>query len=271
MVNGPWDYVLDPEPERNGGPPEDDRIVLVAPAMHIAGMKAVHSASIFWGRDATVENPPSIPVNPSEHGKLALYYVDFNRIAPNLDRTVNTEEPPKLYHPQQSVSLARIRHILYDDSVARYAISLPMPDYVSTYTGEYGTGFAESKISTGNVTNGMPPQNYTIWMVLHYTTSVQSPPFYQRVDDGPSSVLKNKAEIPKTGIPPDELDGLSIRLAEDLQDYNDPCDAVSGESFSDSMQMWHLPEHARFPVVRDGISGGQYPGLRIYGTACGRG
>ncbi len=264
MVNGPWDYVLDPEPERDGGSPGEDRIVLVAPAMMDANKDMIHVAHIFWGTDATKPPDDAPPVNPSTPGNLALYYLDFVRELTNIEGNSDTEEPPKLYHPRQAVSIARIKHILYGSSAMRYAISLPMPDYVSTYTGEYGSGFAESKINTGSVTNGMVPQNYTIWMVFHYTVATTPPAVSVRMDDGSGSSLQKRSDIPTPNPAASNSYGISITLMESTTRDNDRCDTVSGKSFSDSMQMWHLPEHARFPVARDVDGDGQYPGYYDY-------
>jgi hypothetical protein len=253
MVHGPWDYVLDPNPgyDTNSPTPGEERVILIAPS-------GGHNAYIFPGPDA---RKVSNKINPNANGNLALYYVDFNSSQQNAPISEPNEEPAQLYFPTQTVSDATINSVLYSPSTTRYAISLPMPDYINTYTGSYGTGFAQSKIRIGRITNKTPAADYTYWMVLHY--SVSSIPATMQlsrlVQQGVAIVLENPINVTtadgRTGIsiavmPPDPMSDLV-------------CDPLSGLSFANSVKMWGLDEHVRFPEQYD-QKGTQQPGYYDY-------
>jgi hypothetical protein len=254
MVNGPWDYVIDPhrEYDHNSQTPGDDRIVLVAPSTN-------HSAYIFSGPDAT---KTSNPIKPSSQNNPFLYYLDFPTPVQNGANGEPNEEPPQLYASKQTVSDQTIANVLYayDSSARRYAVSLPMPDYIETYTGNYGTGFAESKIKVGKITNKTPPKEYTIWMVLHY--SVKAMPktmLLSYLEKGTSVKQDNPVPVTSAG----GRSAISITLMDPTMTTDLECDPLSGYSFGASMKMWGLKEHARFPVQKDQY-GTQYPGYFDY-------
>jgi len=148
MVNGPWDYAKDLDPVADCKYSSGDRIVLVAPAMN--GADKIHQASIFSGTYAS-QTPPATALHPdpSVQGDLALYCVDINRGTASPQANPQKDEPADFYKSYQ-IPDEKIRQIIQPGvnghpKAYRFAISLPRPDYVTTYTGSYGTGFAESK------------------------------------------------------------------------------------------------------------------------------
>jgi hypothetical protein len=271
MVSGPWDFVADPNPSITGFP--DDRIVLVAPAAQ------GHMARVFSGVHANDPSPTgAIAIQSSSSQDLNLYYIDFYPNIRTSSGIAPDEEPIAVYTPARTVPSARIQSILYsyDAKLPRYAISLPMPDYVSTYTGHYGSGFAEAKIGTGSVTHATPKGSYTTWMVLHYTVAVDPAStsislqrrhlVKQPVQS--SNVVSDSPDVTASGdaYEPNRY-GASVSLMDPSTTGDDRrCDKLSGLSFSASVSMWHLQEHARFPIQLD-MSGTQNPGN--YDFSCG--
>jgi hypothetical protein len=263
MVNGPWSYVADPNPELSLTP-DADRIVLVAPA----GMS--HVAYVFSGTHAT-QGSPNLPsgnlFNPSGASDLAYYYLDFaatritNTSAPPLEEPVNLF-PASV--PPHAVKLILCNFLVCVPNTSRYAISLPRPDYVTTYTGTYGTGFSESKIDPISVKPATPRVSYTTWMVLHYAVT-SFPPSITRtrlvkqgtvpVPDGSFQVAADVTETTRSGI--------SILLTAFVVGDDRTCDRLSEASFAAITQMWHLTEYSRFPVQTD-FNGTQSPGFYDY-------
>jgi hypothetical protein len=262
MVNGPWDYVLDPhrEYDHNSTTPSDDRIVLVAPSTN-------HWAYIFPGPNAGDEKmmSDSNSIQASAQDSLFLYYLDFSKPVQNGANGEPNEEPAQLYAPTQIVSDQTIANVFYtyDSTTPRYAVSLPMPDYIETYTGNYGTGFAESKIKVGKLTNKTQPKEYTIWMVLHYSvTAIPATMLVSNLVKGISVIQDKPVTVTSAG----GRSAISITLMDPTKTTDLECDPLSGYSFGASMKMWGLTEHARFPVQKD-LVGTQYPGYYDYTCA----
>ena len=248
MVNGPWDYVADPS---------DDRIILVG----VSPKTAPHEAYIFPGPDARPHDAPhpmsDFQLFTNTDTDAAIYSLNFTPVG---DGNLTTDdEPASAYKPTQTISALRISHVLGTSllsAVPRYAISLPVPDEITTYAGEYGSGFSESKIIVGSITPGTPPKNYTEWMVLHYSvTQIPNSIQVKRRGMQPQSMLTNS----------DQGKGISIVLMQPMGSANDAnslkCDDASGVSFSASMKLWGLHEHTRFPVQD---MQGQKPGYYDY-------
>lgn len=264
MVSGPWSYVRDPQPEKDkhsNGLLGDSRIILIAPAAH-------HCAYVFSGPDAT--NWPSsvchqLPgrLSANSSSDVALYYLDFPAIVQDHLMGEPSEEAPQLYAPSQ-VSQDTIKQVLNnpDPLHQRYAISLPMPDYISTYTGDYGSGFAESKVKVGHISYKTPRRDYTVWLVLHYS-----------VNKSPTSLslyLYDNASANSGLAVPVTLDenrsGISIVAFDGGMDSDTRCDKMSVDTFSQSAEIWGLQEHVRFPEELDD-AGTQNKGFFHYDCA----
>jgi hypothetical protein len=265
MVNGPWDYAPDPDSVGDCKDSSGHRIVLVAPAMN--GADKIHEASIFSGTAAS-QTPPATALHPdaSAQGDLALYCLNIDRGAVSPQANPHKDEPANFYASQQTISKGKLLQVIQPGvnghpDAYRFAISLPRPDYVTTYAGSYGSGFAESKVQTGTVAPETHPDNYTVWAVLHYAV-----PSATRQIDWRKFKSLGGLPVPQPSVPvgtDDSRSGVTIAMTELLPSNGDEqCDTVSGISFSSSMKMWHLAEHARFPVQRS--TGGQYPGYYLY-------
>ena len=264
MVNGPWTYVADPNPSLDNS---KSRIVLVAPS------DGQHVAYSWSGPDASMEHslgatPPDnkallLPSDSTNH-VANLYYADFsgrNLVALGPP----DEEPGMAYSPQKTVAKTDINNILYTPTKAqeRYAISLPVPDYVRTYVGPYGKGLAESKIGVGGVARKTPPAPFTTWMILHYNVAGDPTKMAIKV-----TLLKASGGnlVADRSVPVETDNGrsaITFLLAEtkpclpnDSVCFNyseQECDELSGQSFAETTGLWVLPEYARFPVQLDGM------------------
>ncbi len=249
MVNGPWSYVLDPQPDKDlhsKGLLGENRIVLIAPSDH-------HCAYVFSGPDATswpssLCDQPTGLLSPSSSAKIAFYYLDFTSSVQDHSLGEPGEEAPQLYAPSQIVPAATIDRVLNNPvpSNPRYAISLPMPDYISTYTGDYGSGFAESKVKVGHINYKTLRHEYTTWLVLHYSVN-QPLKFVGLYSDG--SVGSAVVTVPVTSDY--NRSGISIAAFDDSMGSDTYCDYMSVKTFSSSAKMWGLHEHVRFPEELD--------------------
>lgn len=167
MVSGPWSFVKEPSPHLGA---TSKRIVLIAPYdLDAINSEPTHEAVFYSGPNASMDyartlNPPAF--SPSDAQNQNIYYVDFP------GKTAAGAPPDELrakpFRPTNSVPDNVQRDAVYAPTAQRYAISLPMPDYVRTYDGyTYGNGQAEGKI--GVDVGSATPTHYTTWMVLHYT------------------------------------------------------------------------------------------------------
>ena len=75
-----------------------------------------------------------------------------------------------VYQTTSRISPSTIQKVLFptDTSITRYAISLPDPDYVRTYSGKFGPGTAEAEIGNAIGEGSVAPAQYATWTVLHY-------------------------------------------------------------------------------------------------------
>jgi hypothetical protein len=72
-------------------------------------------------------------VQGSANAKAALYYLDFVSSVQNQSGRVPDEEPAHFYSIEGTVPGSIIQKAFYTPG---HAVSLPMPDSISTYTGK---------------------------------------------------------------------------------------------------------------------------------------
>jgi hypothetical protein len=240
MVNGSWTFVPDPTPTNDPNKDGDKvaRVVLVAPAFN-----ADHVVFIYQGVDAAHPTMGTPNIQP------ALYYLDFDLgIRTFRGRRGTGEQLPNPYSPQQTVSGDAIKTIIYHRSDV-YAISLPTPDYYTTYD-DHGFGVAESKISDQTpITISNPHSDYTNWMVLHYQVAKPVVAMTQ------SMIITNNG-VPGQPVPgsaPAEQSSISIVMMPPNPTSRYSCDFLSRESFGQTEKLWNLALHARFPVEADSL------------------
>ncbi|HLW52345.1 MAG TPA: hypothetical protein VKW06_05845 [Candidatus Angelobacter sp.] len=228
MVNGPWAYVADPNPSRDPNPNADKhkRVVVVAP------LGASHQGFVYAGVDA----------RSGDVGKVdsGLYYLDFDNRT--FAGSQAADDLPPMVYQTPPVDPAKIEAVLYQGA-SRLAISLPEPDYFTTYVGQYGLGLAESKVSGKHIMPSAPPREYTIWMVLHY-----------QVTQSPASVTSNIPDParPRARRAIDVKDnGISIVMRAAVPPVDMRCDTLSLETFAESRNLWGMVHHARFPEELD--------------------
>lgn len=266
MVNGPWSFVS-----------YQNQLYIVAPAdkTHIAYFWSSPDASMrTW---MTTMANGYIPISSSSSGKN-IYTLTFSNYMKSNQPP--DEEPEAAYHPTTQVTSTTIQTVLTGSGLPRYAISVPMPDSVYTYSGDWGPGFAQAKISpTAAPTSATPAAVYSTWTILHYglSSAIQT-------GDTISVALDGRAQ-PGIAIKPDfdrnntiERYGISIALMEAPLCENSPlppddptyygtdcsvfpsdpvwaddenCDTLSGLSFALSTKLWGLSEEARFPAEQD--------------------
>jgi len=276
MVHGPWQFV-------DGlGSNNNDRLFVVAPqdVTHLAYLWPGTDASMgYWMKGSDMipgevrlpSNTPTMPsvysldfpggtvdYNSTPHGKRALVYQTTTHVLPGLVQSV--------LHPTGT-------------NISRYAISLPRPSYVKTYTGNIGKGAAEAEAEIGNGTfdGSITPATYATWTVLHYIFDAARPVSMNvKVDDTPQgsiaaeytadvhryfgiSIVLMEAPLCKTidrltYYPACSFANISPAGPDDKQ-----CDKLSGLSFSLSAKLWGLNESALFPTEKDD-RGNQNPG-----------
>ncbi len=269
MVNGSWDYVEDPEPDKDpyAAGQTIDRIVLVAPH------NATHAFYIFSGDDATkfAKSP-----QPPEIKDTGIYYLDIKGLMANSGHKPQPSDTlplnwSNLLPVPQPVSISKIRSVLYTPNsvMARFAVSLPKPDYYTTYSGAWGTGLSESKVDVIPI-NSQQPGKYTTWMVLHYW-----------VNTTPSATLN--ASLDDTSLPPitgrpydfsidanvvamATVPAISIVMGAAYQENDFSCDTISQGSFKMSSALWQFTRYAQFP--EEDMSGNQHAG--VYHNCGGR-
>jgi hypothetical protein len=261
MVNGSWDYVEDPNPGKdpNSAGRNLDRIVIVAPQTHS------HGAFVFSGNDASkFLNMSVMPPQPI-YRQLAtgIYYLDIANLAPKSGhKLTSTDLNPSNYINAQFVRIGKISAVLYepDAEKPRVAISLPEPDYYSTYSGK--RSFSESKVDTKPIVH-QKPHKYTTWMVLHYwvNSSATSATLTAILDDQsafstPPLMFHNDFG---SSIPP----GISVVMGAAYGANNRCCDTFSKDSFDHSSTLWGLTRYAQFP--EEDMTGNQH---RAYHSKC---
>lgn len=281
MVNGPWTFVVYADPSLYNGA---DRLYLVAPAdeTHFAGMWSGANASMQnW---AQILKQGGLPDNnqilsPSDSNSQYLYSASFSPKPDSLGSI--SEENESVYQATTRVSQSDIRGLLLNLGTNRYAISLPMPDSVKTYSGDYGPGVAEIKLE--NKTNPNLTTNarqYSTWTVLHYGVAnmaasdsvamTYSDKFGQHsfslpietAKDLDGSIQRYGISIVLMGAPlckTSTVDHLyyypksCTKYSEfsPAQSDDQKCDSLSGFSFANNAALWHMPEHVLFPAEQD--------------------
>ena len=281
MVNGPWQFVVDSS--------KPARLFVVAP-YHMS-----HIAYFWPGTDASMGDwetnmggggnfgqtviSANGPVNTYQQN---VYELDFPDNTARQRGQAPNEENELVYQTSTNVLPITIQNVLYpkDTSIQRYAISLPTPDYVRTYSGSWVPGVAESKVAKSDPGPSTPFASYSTWTVLHYGFKNGKLPSQIKVqlNGTPSS------PIPAVGQSDGIVRyGISIALMAaplcpaggyypmcnfpqpPLHWSDDPeCDSLSGLSSGLAAQMWGLVEYARFPIEKD-TNGNQESGNYDYG------
>jgi hypothetical protein len=222
MVNGPWNYVEDPK--------DSTRVIVIAPITTIH-----NSAEIFSGDDATQFSGKRV----LESG--IFYFNVSNRTFPSKTSTANP-------YPLTVADHKVIVNEVYNHTVARWAISLPKPDYYETYKSAKWSGTSLSIISPTPITTSGAQANYTTWMVLHYSVNNVAPAtFTGSSDDG---TVTHNDTIPFTNTSGGTNLGVSIvTMAKDSN--NDRCDGYSTDSFRNNKALWSIatPLYALFPTL----------------------
>jgi len=259
MVNGPWAYVVDPNPSNDPNPDGrlQKRIVIVAPV----SPHGSHTGHAFPGTDATAYGQPGDVVNPG-----VVYYFDF---PPGVRTFAGTRQPtdwPAAAYPAlQQVAIGDINKILtdptYKPKLPRVVISLPLPDYYSTHAGSSYAAFAESKMDYQHITPWTQAKDYTIWMELHYQLSAL--PDLSQAGNLMTNIKSFKQGDFQRRPCPDQPCGFSIVMAPNGSGSETKCDSYSLKSFADSTRLWGLEQYARFPEEADDV-GTQNRGVYHY-------
>jgi len=240
MVNGPWDYVVDPQ--QTNHPNTGRRIVLVAPA---SATTMGHNVYIFVGDNAANfrTQPTIVP---------GLYFFDIDPATRTFaGHMLPTDTPSATYPAPQWIDDVTITNVLYKTK-NRYAISLPAPDYYSEYKGSYGDGNSQSIVDIKHITaiSNTQPRDYTTWMVLHYQMKSKGAANLSDSDTGASPPVRN---FPYA----DQSHAISITMGVPGPSSETDCDSLSTDSFTQSKMLWNFSAYARFPSEVDGLSGTQ--------------
>jgi hypothetical protein len=280
MVNGPWVFAV--YPDSTG----EDRLFLVAPSdeTHIAYFWSGPNASMRNWMDEMGTPLGYVAISSSNNGQN-VYSIDV----PNYLKSNQApdEEYEVVYQSSARVPTKTIQSVVYKPGIVRYAISLPVPDYVRSYSGDYGSGFAEAKVDKTSPTSATIAMWYSTWTVLHYGVSSLPPQLTMTLDGTAQSPIKVTGEVDNGGgrsgitialmeaplcanTPPDtpQYYPTSCGFAQISQTRADDteCDKLSGRSFALSAKLWGLTEYALFPMEQD-EEGTQNPGTFHY-KAC---
>jgi hypothetical protein len=293
MVNGPWTFVAYANPNISNG---DKRLYLVA------GWNKYHFVNISTGTDArmstlmtSIGGGTSInlicPGGPADKTsclssqKQNLYLADFD--STQAGTYTLTEETEGVYPEVSSVSSQNIATVLLNPTASRYAISLPWPNHIHTYSGDFGPGVSEAKIQQNTDPDyRTATAQFATWTVLSYDVQPNSVNVktYNASDQSAFSVKISTGDTDRSGAPlgstpnPIKRYGINISLMEaplcknslpskalyypedcptdktfsvPLDDQE--CDTLSSLSFAQSAALWNLPEHARFPSEQDAL------------------
>jgi hypothetical protein len=279
MVNGPWQFVVAPDPSGT------DRLFVVAP------YHPTHAANIWSGTNASMMNWYNSVGKPA--GELVLSQNGANPNIYTLDFPQGySQQNLKVIHGKREAvyqsSSRNVQNVLHppNASTQRYAISLPLPYSVRTYTGGFGPGIAEAEIGDATLVDGLgTPAGYATWTVLHYGLTAVPPSMDVKLDQtSQPSVTVGKDAYGRYGISialveaPFCDDSTNTKLKYYPADcpnsfptqhsvpYDDPeCDTVSGLSFSLASQLWGLNENALYPREEEG-SQGNSTGRQIVGS-----
>jgi hypothetical protein len=277
MVSGPWQFVV----------AKDDsgfeRLFVVAP------QDKTHVAYLWSGTDASMKRWKNTAGEPYGFVRLIQNNVDltsgYQRNVYRLDFSGYTRQAIPSPHQKRELAYETatqvdsnlIGTILFpkntDTTISRFAVSLPKPDFVRTYSGRYGAGTAEAEIDTA-LGGTSAPASYATWTVLHYGIAPGA-------GNPPNSVSASGGQNAKA-IPFGDKDnyghyGISISLIEaplcktvdkllyfgtncvKFSDLKMPlvwtddqtCDSLSGLSFSLSAKLWSLSEYVIFPQEKN--------------------
>jgi hypothetical protein len=236
------------------------------------------------------------PSNNTYHQHVYSLY--FNNLATGA--AAPDEEQQTVYSTH--VLPSTIQSVLYptkpggDAGIERYAISLPLPNAVTTYSGDWGPAVTDVKIDKNAIGSRSLAARYSTWTVLHYTLTKDLQPNDAVVildsDGSPSSVPITFEKDRDDTDPSDNSNtfinryGISVGLMEaplcntstitnpvyygtsNCMDFKKViavptddrrCDSLSEVSFALSELLWGLKEHARFPWEQDD-EGTQNPG-----------
>jgi hypothetical protein len=228
MVSGPWDYVQDPHDAK--------RVVVIVPISNVHD-----AATLFSGDDAT-------KFNGKRRLEPGIFKLDINNRV--YSSKISSTNP---YRLQETTNIAVdikgvVEPTIYGPSIPRYAISLPKPDYYTTYSGAYGNGTSQSIVSNQPIINSGGATDYTTWMVLHYAVSgVAAAKLTGTSDDGSVTHNDDIQFVSSTG---GSTLGISIvSMAKDNLGYW-MCDSYSYDSFTHTKLLWGgLLLYALFPSV----------------------
>ncbi len=217
---------------------------------------------------------------PANAFQQNVYELDFPDSTARQFVKALPEENELVYQTSTNVLPSTIQSVLYPNtmSIQRYAISLPLPDFTRTYSGQWVPAVAETKIGQTDPGPSTPWSSYSTWTVLHYEFKNNARPTQMNV------TLNNKpaSPIPASSTTGDSHFGISIALMASplcpgggyypacsfpqppLQWSDNPeCDSLSGLSFALAAKMWSLSEYARFPIEKD-ANGNQESGNYDY-------
>jgi hypothetical protein len=118
MVNGPWDYVVDPIQKKTLTQTDKSNI-----GLHLwPPATESHMATIFYGTEAT-----KFKGQPELH--KGLYYIDIDRAPRTVNGKRSQADLARAAYPLPKISQKRITDIFTSNPpMPRNAISLPKPD-----------------------------------------------------------------------------------------------------------------------------------------------
>jgi hypothetical protein len=221
MVNGPWDYVEDPD--------NASRVILVGV------LSDHHGPAVIFSGEAAM----------SYSGKTTLLSGEFSL---NFVTTTcgSSTGSPKAY-AVNAVSKNLIKQVVHDRTsyhpdIARYTISLPKPCYYVSHT-ERHSRVAPASAGSVPTSDGA----YTTWMELHYVVpSISSANLVGSSDDGSIGYNDNLKFLSQTSS---TAPAISVVLPAPTTGSDWECDSHSMESFIKSNLLFDLKLVAQFPML----------------------